>query len=354
MIPLRANTPPQDPDEAAAWWSARRRLGLPSTHEHEAFEKWQSDPINAAAWEAVELMMDEVGDYAALPEIRALRAAALNAARPHGPGGRRWLGPAAIAASLVAGLIWLAAPVNDGGVQSGAETHAPATARYATLVGERRSILLSDGSAVTLNTSSTLEVAYSATHRNVRLLGGQALFHVAKDTTRPFVVGAGDRLITATGTAFDVRVRDNGNLSVLLVEGRVIVEPVRRKGLARLLPALAEEELEPGQHFAVSPGGEETIQAADMERATSWSRGQLIFRDDPVGAAVAEMNRYSLTKILIAHSGIANLRISGVFGTGRTENFVAALTAFYPVKATQKSRGLIELHWSEERGPHFL
>src|SRR6266853_3710597 len=61
---------------------------------------------------------------------------------------------------------------------------------YSTRVGEQRSIELSDGSTVAMNSKSRIRVRYSKAERAVDLLEGQALFHVAKDHTRPFIVGA--------------------------------------------------------------------------------------------------------------------------------------------------------------------
>jgi transmembrane sensor len=347
MIGDRGAHHPADPNDAAAWWLARSRLGLLSTRDQQALDAWLADPENAAAWERTARPIEAMAEVAAHPQILALRAEAL-AAHP-APAARTWhrAAWAALAASLIAILGWTLLPgaPMPGGTAADAAHAAPL--RYATKTGERRTVRLADGSRIELNTGSVLEVSYSAGRRDVRLLGGQAMFHVAKDQDRPFVVAAGDRRITATGTAFDVRLGDKGVVSVLLVEGRVRVDPVKREGFARLVPAIVSETLDPGQRLTAPVSGEVRIAAADVDRSTSWTRGQLIFRDDRLGDAVEEMNRYSRVRLVIEDPRVAALKVSGVFRAERSDNFVTALTAFYPIEAERRSPGIVALEWRD-------
>ncbi|MGH1557316.1 FecR family protein [Caulobacter segnis] len=170
---------------------------------------------------------------------------------------------------------------------------------------------------MTLNTASLIEVAYDDRQRLVRLVKGQALFEVAKHQARPFVVAAGDRRITATGTAFDVRL-DRDQVKVLLIEGRVVVAAATGAGPTNLLPT-DRQVLEPGEALVAGPSRAVSIAAADIERDTAWNRGQLVFRDERLADAVAEMNRYAPETLVIEDARIADLRISGVFGTARPE-----------------------------------
>nr|WP_246623831.1 FecR domain-containing protein [Sphingomonas colocasiae] len=251
-----------------------------------------------------------------------------------------------MAASLAAGVVWSSAPTAIGPAASPQSRPLATADRYVTKVGERREITLADGSRVALNTGSILEVDYSRERRDVRLLAGQALFHVARDKGRPFVVAAGNRLITATGTAFDVEVGKGGGVAVLLVEGHVRVDAARPRGLARVLPWLDREDLEPGERLTAAAGGGTVVAPGDIERETAWNRGVLIFRDDRLADAVAEINRYSTTMLVIEDPKIGDLLVSGVFPAGREEDFVAALTAFYPVEAHRRSPGAIVLRWA--------
>jgi transmembrane sensor len=346
MIP--SQTPSRIPagaDDAAAFWSARRRLGLMTARDQAAFEAWRADPAHAAAFAAADGVVEEAGEVAALAAVRQMREAAL-AVRPAAP---RWRAASIAAAAVVmaglgAGFIALRAYEPTPPAPLAAEPGA--ARRYATKVGERTEIRLEDGSRVALNTATVLEVAYTAGRRDVRLLQGQALFTVAKNPRRPFIVTAADRRVTAVGTAFDVRL-NRGQVDVVLIEGRVTVEPVRPQGLQKLLPAIARDTLDAGELLVADQADKVTVSAADVERATSWRRGQVIFRDDTIADAVAEMNRYGETQLVIEDPRIADLRISGVFATSRDANFIAALTAFYPIAAERRSSLVTALTWRE-------
>lgn len=336
----------QTPEEAATFWVARRRLGLMSAAEEAAFAAWRADPTNAAALAEVDDMVEEVGAIAAFSEVRAMRAAALSAAPPkRAP----WRAMGAIAASLMAVVLAGTYVANLPEAPPPAAQSVPAAAiqRYVTGVGEQRNVALSDGSTVALNTGSVVEVAYTPERRNIRLLQGQALFQVAHNTSRPFVVTAGDRTVTALGTKFDVRL-DGQAVKVVLVEGRVAVEPLHPRGVERIAPVLARHTLDPGEELVAAPDERVEVAAADTDQATSWRRGQVIFRDNSIAEAVAEMNRYSDTQLVIDDPRIAQLKISGVFGVTREENFLAALTSFYPIETDKRSPRVTALTWRQE------
>lgn len=333
---------PLDADEAALWWCAKRQLRILSAREETAFQRWLLEPSNAKAWDDLTGSLEAFTEFGAMPEIKAMRARALSSGPPSRHTARWWAG-GAVAAGL-AGLLLIttthfftALPFD--------KSAAVETGRYASALGERRDIRLTDGSLVTLDTASTIETAYSDDVREIRLLDGQARFDVAPNKQRPFIVVAGDRRITAVGTKFDVEVGGDGLVKVLLLKGRVKVEPIRETGIGRLLPAISADELAPGEELVSKGTGEVSIGAADVVKETSWQSGQLVFRDDRLADAVDEMNRYSDAKIVLVDSTIDDLRISGVFRTDRPENFLAALTAFYPVVADRQTAGIITLKW---------
>lgn len=338
--------------EAAARWLGRRQLGLMTARDQVAFERWLADPANAAAYDEAEASIDAFSAVAASPEVRKMRDAALSSSPATARATVFWRIAAVAAIALLGAGLWSVSPrplltappaygVADGAAPSAAK---PFSRRYATAVGERSKYTLDDGSIISLNTNTVLEVAYSREERNVRLLQGQALFEVAKNRNRPFVVLAGDRRVTAVGTAFDVRV-DDGGVRVVLAEGRVTVDPLRHKGMARLVPNLDRQELQAGEQLIANEYRPVVIAAADVDRLTSWERGQLIFRDDPLSEVVKEMNRYSQTQILIEDPRIGDLKISGVFNVSRPENFLAAVTAFYPLQELPRSKGAVVLDW---------
>lgn len=279
-----------------------------------------------------------------MPRIREMRSAALEATRNRRrPAGRRRIVGTALAASFLGALLWVSALAV--GPNRPATTLTENVRRFETAVGQRRDVILSDGSRVTLNTASLIEVRYSAARRDIKLLAGQALFQVAKNPDRPFVVSARDRQVTALGTAFDVWIQGDGRLQVLLVEGHVRVDPVRPKGIARLIPALARTDLTAGEQLLADASGDADVVAADVERDTAWNRGVLIFRNDSVGDAVREINRYSKVPIVVDDPGVASLKVSGIFPTASRADFVAALEALYPVRSEAARGGTVRLGW---------
>lgn len=353
---------PADPEEASEYWVARRRLGLLDAREEAEFRHWLSDAQNARAFEATDSTVESIGSMAAHPDMTAMRNAAL-AMTPSPRAGDhwgRWVGGAAavLGITLAFGLLWQSHPTLDRQravtVATSREATAtepttpsnplPSPAVYTTQKGKRRTVTLDDASVMTLDTETAVQVAYSVDRRDVTLLQGQAFFRVAKDKRRPFVVLAGDRRVTAIGTAFDVRM-DRGRVRVALIEGRVTVEPLQLTGLARFVPALATERLNAGEELVATANGAVSIGAADVERASRWQQDQVIFRDDTLETAVAEMNRYSTTPIVVEDPKIGNLRISGVFGTYAQDNFLAAVTTYFPLATEHRPSGSVVLVW---------
>src|SRR5690606_10338466 len=213
------------------------------------------------------------------------------------------------------------------------EAAAPAIAAsvggtYRTDVGQRTTAVLADGSKVELNTDTELRVEFERGVRRVALLRGQALFDVAHDADRPFVVAAGGRTITALGTVFDVNLAGEG-LSVTLVEGRVAIA-----GQAHEPGALPAEPriLVPGEQFVAIASRAEEVRPAAIERVTSWRRGRVVFENERLAEVIGEINRYSKRRLVLGDPALAELRVSGVFRTGSVANFSAALTASFPVR----------------------
>ena len=321
--------------DTAATWVLRRREGL-SVREEQEFSDWlQADTAHRAAFEESLRGWEVAGSAAAHPQLLNMRSEALMV-RP------RRLFRLPLAASLAAlALVGAtsAALLHPWPNGSGEVSYRSASGIYQTAVGERSTVTLEDGSLVTLNTSSRLKVSYSRGERNLVLLAGQALFQVAHDPARPFIVSALDRQVVATGTEFEVRV-ERQSLRVALLEGHVLVRPARPLGGSQGVSAQAR--LAPGEQLVAEAGRHAQVARADVERLTSWREGRVRFEDTPLAEAVAEMNRYSNTRIVIEDSEAGQIRISGAFRTGRSQDFVAAVASLFPVRATH-SDGEIRL-----------
>ena len=311
-----------DPDSAAALWFARLQGDDVPPRDRREFERWlKADARNAAAWEDLDRTWNNLAAIERDPAFAALRADALGAGerRPHW--NRRTLGLAAagLVAAVGGGIVgkrWL----------SGEASRAPAADEpvFSTAVGERSTFRLADNSVVTLSTDSAVRVNHWAEERRLTLLRGQAFFQVAKDPSRPFVVAAGDKRVTAVGTAFDVRM-DPGKLSVTLVEGRVRIAadaPANGHGGERRV------EMSAGSRFVAADPADWLISAVDTAKESAWLKGRLVFDGEPLSAVVAEMNRFSERKLMLADPGLGATPVSGVFKTGQIDAFVAALKTY--------------------------
>ena len=217
--------------------------------------------------------------------------------------------------------------------------------RYDTEVGEQRLVVLRDGTRMSLNTSTRVRVDLGLAQRTVQVEGGEALFEVAKDASRPFVVRAAGSEVRATGTAFVVRYAPalagkREALDVTLVEGRVVVH-----GVEHGLPAAEVEpavEMLPGQRLRFVGGAGLTRSAAApktqldrprMDQVLAWKRGEALFDNASLAEAAAEMNRYSAVPIHVADAGdlgaLGGLRVSGVFKTGDNLSFARAVAKLH-------------------------
>jgi transmembrane sensor len=215
---------------------------------------------------------------------------------------------------------------------------------FQTQVGERSTLRLVDGSVLTLDTASKVALDLSGQIREVHLLQGRANFEVAKDPSRPFVVYAADRRITAIGTAFDVRLSER-EVQVTLVEGKVAVDQLAR-GSNRAKPdtPMVRTKLQAGEQLNAPVGGAASVRGADLERSTSWRDGRLVFAADRLADAVAEMNRYSRSPIVLGDAAVGELKVSGVFRTADPQAFARALADYFNIETSEQGNATV-LRW---------
>ena len=198
---------------------------------------------------------------------------------------------------------------------------------YSTAVGEQRSLTLADGSMVELNARSRIKVRYTDAERHIDLLEGQALFRVAKNKARPFVVSTGDTRVKAVGTAFDVYRAKSGTV-VTVVEGKVAVasegdskSQMMGEGSARApngagnAPRRGEVYLTAGEQVLVTPIEIAPPQRTNVAAATAWTRRSLVFDAAPLTEVVDEFNRYNARPLVIQDERLADFHVSGVFSS---------------------------------------
>lgn len=336
---------PADPHDVAARWMVKAEYDRLSKADEERLDAWlAADPANAQAWDDVHAATALAVRNAADERIKARRAEAL-ALRPERSGWPRLLLAAGLGVVLLGGGL-VAFQVREAGfgpevsASRSAPTRNPNSAVYRTAIGERSTIALPDGSFVTLDTNSVLRVAYDGRERGVRLLRGQALFDVAKHKRLAFRVYAGDRTITAVGTKFNVRLSGEGRrtaVKVALLEGVVKVRGGPTFGV--LASEKGEITMAAGELLEAERREPVRVAAADLDREASWRSGVVVFVDEPMTAAVAEMNRYATRPIVIADSGVASRRISGAYRTGDPERFAEMIAEVFPVEVDHSADG---------------
>ena len=250
---------------------------------------------------------------------------------------------------------------------------------YNTDIGERRSITLADGSTVDLNARSKLRVEFSKNERRVELLDGQALFQVAKDHTRPFIVASGEATVRAVGTQFDVN-RKSGGTTVTVLEGRVAVystahaessagsgeppsteaRPTTHSPRTALQPQAqlhatphlesapstpaglidpsgsAAIFLSAGEQVTVTPA--QTLPAparADIAATTAWMQRRLIFDGSKLSDVVQEFNRYNKRQLVIEDAQLSDFHVSGVYSSTDPASLIRFLREQPGMKVTE-------------------
>ncbi|VAV95799.1 hypothetical protein MNBD_ALPHA04-2433 [hydrothermal vent metagenome] len=348
-------------DDESAYWFARMHADNVRGSDQRRFEKWQGQsPEHARAYALHDHVWASMQDASIDEEIMAMRREALSPARPSGH--MSWYKYGAIAATLlvfaVSALIlnpFSAIPVESGpsaGLGSdnqvaSVETNMPQPLPtvFRTAVGERSTIDLPDGSSIELNTDSLIQTNFTAQGRNLVLIRGEALFNVAKDPDRPFVVEADGKRITAIGTTFSVRLVDK-EVRVTLIEGIVDVDRVDQAGA--ILASKDQQRLIAGQQLVALNALPFQVIGINPVMATSWRQGRLVFDNEPLDSVVHEINRYLTQKIVIGDPDLEGLRVSGIFRVGSVSSFATALETSFPVEAqTRDSAGQVVLHWKK-------
>ena len=282
-------------DTEAAAWAARMDRGPLSGEQEKLVQAWLAEDVRC------------VGAYGRMRAIaltseraRALGTdfdpAAFETAAVMGMGRRRvlqWGGAIAAMALLGIGGTWQVLR------QRG---------RFSTGKGETKVVALKDGSVVTLNTASEIQVNYTDRKRSVELIQGEALFDVAKNKSRPFVVSAGDTDVRAVGTSFTVRRLEATPIQVLVREGVVEVSKPASAPVRIAANSMAEAPLN-GQAVIAA----RAVPPAQLHRQLAWQTGQIAFEGETLAQAAAEFARYSDTRIVIDDPALAREEIAGLF-----------------------------------------
>jgi transmembrane sensor len=208
---------------------------------------------------------------------------------------------------------------------------------YATTIGETRVVPLEDGSVITLNTNSKVLVRYTKARREIRLSQGEALFDVAKNRKRPFVVLAGDTQIRAVGTSFTVKMLPLQPVQVLVQEG--VVEVKRPDAVAAAAIRARANTLV--MAIPDAPIAAEMVTPTQLTRDLAWRVGRIAFDNKPLKDAADEFSRYSDTHIQIDPL-IADRTITGLFVSNDPVGFARAAALSLNLRANV-SEGVIRI-----------
>ena len=225
------------------------------------------------------------------------------------------------------------------------------TTVYETAVGEQSTVALADGSRVTLNTNSRLNVRYSDFHRVLTLMRGEIHVDVAPDKDRPLTVFAHDRMVQAVGTSFGIEIRDDQDIEVVVTEGKVLVSvrPNSPTGSVRpQVPVLPPSTLTVAQGEEVRLGGNNPtkirgVSDEEIRVRLAWRDGDLVFRGEPLGEAMAEVGRYTTVEFVFLDNELKELRIVGRFKAGDVEGLLAMLRENLSITYEKTTNGRILL-----------
>jgi transmembrane sensor len=227
---------------------------------------------------------------------------------------------------------------------------------YATGPSERRQIELPDGSNITLGARTEISTHYTAGRRVIFLDRGEGWFSVAHDSRRPFEVFAGERVIRAIGTQFDVRRERDPNLdrtTVTVDSGTVEVAPPPRETVVyhdkgspspsssnrpRAIPA----RLVKGQELTYEAGGRQgSVTTADLSAVSAWKEGRLEYRQNPLRDVIVQVNRYSEKPIEIADDAAGELPFSGTVFEGQVPEWLRAVETAYPIDVIEGTERIV-------------
>ena len=382
---------PKSVQAQASAWLAKLDNDKPSSQDLQAFKHWvNKDEAHIVAFKKVAAAWDELNILTRLPSLLEQKALQCkgqskeqrkgqhkeqshkeNSAQPAMPK----FGLAmvsfrhiAVAATLVMGLML--------GLQQ--YSNSPQQAMVWTAVGEQKTITLPDNSVVQLNTNSRIQFDYEGEVRAVYLHQGEAHFSVAKNPDRPFEVYAGTGLVRAIGTAFSVTLNDNSDeINVVVTEGVVEIAPEIVRGIApeAITPAIGPQtamvdampsgaqvlsDKPANKHQRVSAGSAavfdsaevrtiEKIEKAEMLQLLAWQQGLLMFSGEPLEDVVAEISRYTDTKIIIKSEDARALRIGGQFKVADTRAIFSALEKGFGLKADYATNNLVYLSYDKNK-----
>lgn len=292
-------SPSAEREQQALHWFTRQHADDFTPAEREALGAWRQDAQNAQALAAVEQLWQTLE----LPARRVRKADQRRVKKA------RWPVYAAAASLLLgAGLSWLLVPA----------LHTLGS-DYATAAGERREVLLADGSRLRLDSASAVDIDLEGATRTVRLRQGRVFADVVHDG-RPFVVEVDDARVQVLGTRFSVSRGEQDE--VVLLSGSVEVSTASQR-----------QRLSPGQRLTLHGEQLDAPQAVDAERLLAWRDGQLRVRDVPLQQVLEQLAVYQGRRLVLLNGAAGQRRVSASFNLDQADNAFDALISSQKLQA---------------------
>ncbi|MFJ1300688.1 FecR domain-containing protein [Pseudomonadota bacterium AL_CKDN230030165-1A_HGKHYDSX7] len=306
---------------AAADWLTLLMSGEAGDEQQRQWRAWrQAHGDHEAAWQHLEAVTGRVKALERTPAYAALSAYGADG-KPRSAGRRR----------ATRMLLWGGIAAGAGLLASRTTTWQATTADLRSGTGERRNVTLDDGTLLTLNTDSAVNLRFDANQRRIVLVAGEIMVatrHVPQQADpRPLSVATAEGSIRSLGTRFTVR-QLAGRTSVAVLESAVEIAPWAAPDGARLLRAGEQTQL---SRDAVDPP------RSAGEHTDAWTRGQLVAVEQRLDDFLAELDRYR-TGVLRVDPQVAGLRLSGVFPLADTDRILATLPGVLPVRVQWRTR----------------
>ena len=319
-----------DVDSEAAAWAVRLEAGELSDADRHDLELWlEGDVRHVGALVRAQAVWVDLDRVAALKAGHA-RHLEIVSERAERPRVRDW-------ASSLAGRLQLAAAaavVLVCGLSFGVWQHFDG--RLVSTHGEVRRVALSDGSTVTLDSDSIVQVKFKAGERTVFLRKGEASFQVAHNTARPFIVHADDVAVRAVGTSFAVQLQPD-KVSVTVAEGTVLVKrPLGGGQQERHYVSRNGALVAQGAH----PMKTSLLSGEVVARQLAWRDGQLDFNGETIAQAAIEVNRYATRPVIVDDPRVGQKTFVGVFRMGDSKAFADTAAAAYDDRVIEQEDGL--------------
>ncbi|WP_339692366.1 FecR domain-containing protein [uncultured Parasphingorhabdus sp.] len=327
----------RETEESAASWLLRREEPEWTEQDQVDLDQWlnQSMAHKAAFWR-LEHGWGLADRLAALAPLK-------QDAPPQDPRSwQRYWKPLSLAASvlIMIGIVGIMRTVpSPGGEQNIAQQDGSVLqsgqVRLATAIGEHKVVPLADGSKVELNTATKIRAAVTEASREIWIDEGEAFFVVKRSEKVPFVVHAGNRVITVLGTKFSVR-KDGKKITVAVLEGRVRVDEMANGRVSRSATITNGD-------MAFTNEASTLVAIKSPERVAtelSWRDGMLVFDQSTLTEAASEFNRYNKTQLIIGDVETANIRIGGTFQASNVDAFVRLLDDAYGLRVEQMENGV--------------